>query len=171
MLYLFCIWMEGLSPSTYHSGTLPAFKYYFVKPFSFLKYSNCCFPNGWGIKGRNAFHNPFFCQYFGALLAQALINICPFRSGLTGYGHSPILGGVLEEESVKEKSVWPFWLRLCYEDSAVQWCSGCSPALKSITSPMNDSHQPSNMWAGSFKSEGTDIANIINWLWFLLKGK
>lgn len=31
------------------------------------------------------------------------------------------------------------WPPSCYEDSAVQWCSGCSS-----TSPMNDSHQPSS---------------------------
>lgn len=110
MLYLFCIWMESLSPCTYHFGTLPAFIYYFVKPFSFLKYSDSCSPNGKGIQGRNASHNPFLCWYFEAVLAQALINFCSFRSGLTGYGHSPVLAGVFEEESVNEKSVWPFWL-------------------------------------------------------------
>lgn len=102
--------MESLSPCTYHFGTLPAFKYYFVKPFIFLKYSDCCSPNGWGIQGRNGSHNPFLCQYFEAILAQALISIYPFRNRLTGYSRSPVLAGVFEEESVKEKSVWPFWL-------------------------------------------------------------
>lgn len=52
VLYLFCIWMESLSPSTYF-GTLPAFKYYFVKALWSLKCSDCCSPNKWLLNTRS----------------------------------------------------------------------------------------------------------------------
>lgn len=149
MLYLFCIWMESLSPCIYHFGTLPAFKYYFVKPFIFLKDSDCCFPNGWGIQGRNASHNPFLCQYFEAVLAQALISIYPFRSG-------PVTVILLSWLECLRRDQWRrsqsglsgydlTWPPSCSENSAVQWCSGGCPDLKSITSPVNDLHQSSDM--------------------------
>lgn len=72
--------------------------------------------------------------------------------------------------------VWP---TSCYKDSAAQRCGRCSPALKTNTSPTNDSYQPLNMQTGSLKkTEGTDATNVVTHskliifgLWVLLKGK
>lgn len=67
-------------------------------------------------------------------------------SGLTGYGHSPFLAGVFEEEPVNEKSVWPFWLQ---PDLATFVLWGFSSPVMPWMLPSPEKHHISCEWLTS----------------------